>query len=93
MASSSKTNYETLKNYLNDGIVQTEILNPKSTFMICSYWWGDGVVNKNSVRGLTYDQQVDRLISQCRKLKINYYFIRFLITFHFQYIKIIHNFG
>lgn len=79
MTSLIKTDYENLKNYLNDGIVQSEILNPKSTFMICSYWWGNGVVNKNSVRGLTYDQQVNRLISQCRKLKINYYFIRFPI--------------
>ena len=79
MTSLSKTNYETLKSYLNDGIVQTEILNTKSTFMICSYWWGNGVINRNSVRGLTYDQQVDRLIAQCRKLKINYYFIRFPI--------------
>lgn len=75
----SKTDYNALKNYLNDGIVQSEILNEKSTFMICSYWWGNGVINKNSVRGLTYDQQVDRLITQCRKLKINYYFIRFPI--------------
>ena len=79
MTSLTKTNYEQLKNYLNEteGIVQTEILNDTSTFMICSYWWGKGNINKNSVRGLTYDQQVDRLIAQCRKLKINYYFIRF----------------
>ena len=63
--------------YLEGGIVQTEILNEKSTFMICSYWWGVGNINKNSVKGLTYDQQVDRLISQCKKLKINYYFVRY----------------
>lgn len=67
------------KSYLEGGIVQSEILNPKSTFMICSYWWGLGKVNKNSIRGLTYDQQVDRLIGQCRKLKINYYFVRYPI--------------
>lgn len=69
--------YSKYKNYLEGGIVQTEILNPKSTFMICSYWWGLGRVNKNSTKGLTYDKQVERLIEQCRKSKVNYYFVRY----------------
>lgn len=71
--------YEKMKDYLKDGIVQTEILNDNSTFMICSYWWGEGNVNKNSVHGLTYDQQVSRLIDQCRKVGVNYYFVRYPI--------------
>jgi hypothetical protein len=69
--------YSKYKSYLEGGIVQTEILNPKSTFMICSYWWGLGRVNKNSTKGLTYDKQVERLIEQCRKSKVNYYFVRY----------------
>lgn len=75
----NKTEYQKMKDYLNGGIIQSEILNESSTFMICSYWWGKGNLNKNSVKGLTYDQQVERLIDQCRKHKINYYFVRYPI--------------
>jgi len=60
-----------------DGIVQTEMLNEKSSFYLVSYYWGKGRKNKGSIRGLTYDQQVDRLINDCRKAKVNYYFVRY----------------
>jgi hypothetical protein len=57
---------------LENPIIQSEILNKKSRFIIVSYFWGRDNKNKNSVKNLTYGQQVDRLISQCRNLKINY---------------------
>jgi hypothetical protein len=65
--------------YLDQGIEQKEILNPDSKFIICSYWWGRGNVNKNSTRKLTYDAQINRLIEQCRKLKINYCFTEYSV--------------
>lgn len=58
--------------YLDDPILQTEILNNNSNFIIISYFWGRENKNKNSVKGLTYGQQVDRLIGNCRSLNINY---------------------
>lgn len=67
------------EDFLVDGIVQSEILNDKSTFVLCSYYWGKGKVNKGSIRKLTYDQQVDRIIADCKKNKVNYYFVRYPI--------------
>lgn len=66
-----------MENLLTEGIVQSEILNEKSTFILCSYYWGKGRVNKGSIKKLTYDQQVDRIINDCRKAKVNYYFVRY----------------
>lgn len=62
---------------LKDGIVKTEMLNEKSSFYLVSYYWGKGKKNKGSIRGLTYDEQVDRIIEDCRKAKVNYYFVRY----------------
>lgn len=50
-------------------------VNPKSNFVIVSYWWGRGNVNKNSIKGKTYEQQVDTLIQNCISHKCNYYFV------------------
>jgi hypothetical protein len=58
-----------------DNLIQTERVNPESNFYLVSYWWGRGNRNRNSVSGLTYDLQVARLIEQCRKLGVNYYFM------------------
>jgi hypothetical protein len=63
--------------YLDNPIEQTEILNRESTFILTGYFWGKDTVNKNSVRGLTYGQQVDRLIGECRKHQVNYYFAEY----------------
>ncbi len=49
------------------------INNEKSNFIIISYYWGDGNVNKGSIHGLTYGQQVQRIKADMDKLKINYY--------------------
>jgi hypothetical protein len=57
---------------------KSEILNPKSSFILVSYYWGEDVVNKGSVYGLTYGQQVKRIIKDCQKLNINYYFVRMI---------------
>ncbi|NBU33905.1 hypothetical protein EB118_02130 [bacterium] len=65
--------------YLNNSVVQTNAIDnvPRynSTFILVSYYWGHNVVNKGSVHGLTYSQQVDRLIGNCERLEINYYFV------------------
>jgi len=64
-------------NLLQNGIETSEILNPQSTFIMTGYWWGRGNLNRNSISKLTYDQQVDRIITQCKKLRINYYFVEY----------------
>jgi hypothetical protein len=59
--------------------VYSEILNEKSTFILSSMFWGRNRVNENSVDKLTYLQQVERIISNCREHKINYYFVEYPI--------------
>lgn len=63
--------------YLKNGIVQSEMLNKDSKFIMSGYWWGRGNVNKNSIHKYTYEQQVNRLVKQCKSLKINYYFVEY----------------
>jgi hypothetical protein len=63
--------------YLENPIEQTEILKEDSTFVLTGYFWGRDTVNKNSVRGLTYGQQVERLVGECRKHNVNYYFAEY----------------
>lgn len=63
-------------NNSNDNIevnYQYEIVNEKSTFVICGYFWGKNNVNKNNKDGLTYGQLADRLIHYCKKNKTNYF--------------------
>lgn len=69
------------RHLLNDPnkIVYSEILNENSTFILSGYFWGKNRVNENSVDGLTYIQQVERIISNCREHNINYYFVNFPI--------------
>ena len=62
--------------YFKNGVIESEILNPNSRFILISYYWGLGKINKNSVHKLTYDQQVERIIKNCQKHKVNYYFMR-----------------
>jgi hypothetical protein len=50
-------------------------VNKDSNFIIISYWWGRGNINKNSRKQLTYEQLADRLISDCYKTKCNYCFV------------------
>lgn len=70
-------NMEHLVSYLDNGIVQSDIINQKSKFIMTGYWWGRGNLNKNSIHKFTYDQQVDRIIEQCKALGINYYFVEY----------------
>lgn len=65
--------------YIKDGIVSSEMLNEKSTFVVCSYYWGRENVSKNSIKGLKYGEYADRLIKNCQDLKINYYVEEFPI--------------
>lgn len=58
-------------------IEYTEILNDKSTFILSGYFWGRNRINENSVDKLTYLQQVERIISNCKEHKINYYFVEY----------------
>lgn len=64
--------YTDPRNYLNNGIVKSEILNTKSTFIVCSYYWGHDNISKNSIKELTYGQYAERMIDNCKKLNINY---------------------
>lgn len=52
---------------------QYEIVNKKSTFVICGYYWGKDNVNKNNKDNLTYGQLADRLIHYCKKNNCNYF--------------------
>jgi len=71
--------YADPRNYLNDGISQSEILNPKSRFIICSYFWGRNNRSRNSIKGMTYGQQADRLVENCKRLNLNYNVVEFPI--------------
>lgn len=68
-------------NLLNDPNkkIYSEILNEMSKFILAGYFWGANRVNENSIYKLTYQQQVDRLISHCHKYKTNYYFVYYPI--------------
>lgn len=57
------------------GEVLSKINNPDSNFVITSYWWGRGNVNKNSIRNRTYDKQIYDLAESCDKVKCNYYLV------------------
>ena len=48
-------------------------INKKSDFVITSYWWGRGNINRNSRENKTYDQLADRLINDCIKNKCNFF--------------------
>lgn len=65
------------RDYLKNGIVKSKILNPDSRFIICSYFWGRNNINKNSIKGMTYGQQSDRLIENCKKLNLNYNIVEY----------------
>ena len=52
---------------------QYEIVNQKSTFVICGYYWGKDNINKNNKQDLTYGQLAQRLINYCKKNKCNYF--------------------
>ena len=67
--------------YLDTGNVRSEILNEESSFILTGYYWGTENVNRNSTKKLTYGEQAERLIGQCKKFKINYYFVDYPV-FH-----------
>jgi len=52
---------------------QYEIINQKSTFVMCGYYWGKDNINKNNKKGLTYGELAQRLIDYCKKNKCNYF--------------------
>lgn len=56
-------------------IIQSKILNPKSNFVVISYWWGRGNINKNTWDLLTYEETAKRLIKNCEKNNCNYYIV------------------
>jgi hypothetical protein len=60
------------------GIVRSDLsVNPDSTFVIISYFWGSQNKNKNSPYGKTYGQQLDDLIESCKKVGCNYYIVEY----------------
>lgn len=60
---------------LSSGTIYTKHLNKESSFYLVSYFWGKGKINKNSIHNLTYDKQVERLIKDCKKHNVNYFFV------------------
>jgi hypothetical protein len=54
-----------------------KIFNKDSNFILVSYFWGRNNVNKGSIYKLTYGEQVKRIIEDCTKLEVNYYFVEF----------------
>lgn len=63
------------------------IVNPKSKFVVVTYWWGRGVQNKNTQRPcpedaiagqelttppITYDKMIENWEEACRKANCNY---------------------
>ena len=61
----------------NPSVEFLNLSNEKSNFVICGYYWGENNINKNSIKKLTYGQQIQRLINQCKQLNVNYYFARY----------------
>lgn len=67
--------------------LEPTIINPKSNFVVVTYWWGRGNLNKNTQRPCpedleegqkitrkpkTYDDMIDLWIKNCIKAKCNY---------------------
>ncbi len=61
----------------NPSVEYLKINNHKSKFIVCGYYWGENNINKNSIKKLTYGQQIKRLVDNCEKLNLNYYFARY----------------
>ena len=57
--------------------IKQSLQNKNSSFILISYYWGKNVVNKGSIYKLTYGQQVDRLIQDCKNTQTNYFFVRY----------------
>ncbi len=69
----------------NNGKIKVDLSN-KSRFTLVSYYWGENKVNKGSINKLTYSQQVERLIEDCKRMGVNYYFVLYsqLETINYQ---------
>ena len=67
-----KTNTFKIGDFNAKAIFNFEI-NKDSDFVITSYWWGRGNINRNSRENKTYDQLADRLIDDCIRNKCNYF--------------------
>lgn len=57
--------------------VYKKIFNKHSNFILISYFWGSDNINKGSLYQLSYGEQVARIIKDCTKLRINYYFVEY----------------
>lgn len=62
----------------NNIIEYQSITNKNSKFILTSYFWGANNINKGSIHKLTYLEQVKRLLNDCKKVKVNYYFVNCL---------------
>lgn len=63
---------------VNNTVIYSGIINKHSNFILTSYYWGNKNVNKGSIHKLTYGEQVQRLIKDCKKIKVNYFFVECL---------------
>jgi hypothetical protein len=66
--------------------IQSKIFDKNKKCLLVSYFWGKNNVNKGSIHGLTYGEQVDRIVNDCHKHKVNYYFVEYpvLKTYNYQ---------
>ena len=77
------------RDYLKGGIAKSEILNKDSRFIICSYFWGRNNRSKNSIRGMTYGQQADRLVENCKNLDLIIMLLSFPFLLKRKFIKLL----
>lgn len=56
-------------------VLQNLDVNPDSSFVVVSYFWGYENLNRNSVQKRTYGKQVEDMADSCEKQKVNYMFV------------------
>ena len=69
--------YQQLFNKIKSKTKVQKSINTKRSFILVSYYWGEDIINNGSIYNLTYGQQVKRLIKDCKKVNVNYYFVRY----------------
>jgi hypothetical protein len=82
-----KAKFDKIENIINDTILDVNIINEESKFVIVTYWWGRGNLNKNFQRpcpdevkegqsltkhGITFDRMAEGWVRNCKKFKCNF---------------------
>lgn len=87
LKSKYKKKFDDIENIIENSKLQVNIINEESNFVIVTYWWGRGNVNKNFQRpcpdevkegevltknGITFDKMAEGWIKNCKKFKCNF---------------------